>query len=142
MPRPKPDPFKRIYFICGHQDLTQEEFNENYARKIRNSNAYYPDCIYFVGDAPGCDRMAQDFLRKIGVSPERVTIFHRPSEVPENPHQCHTRVFPSTFAAIRAMITMSTHDIAWVRPGCQDSPVQCNLDYRKSILREQRKKNI
>lgn len=50
------------YFISGHRDITEEEFNKHYVPllvEILNSNRY---ASFVVGDCKGVDKMAMDFL--------------------------------------------------------------------------------
>jgi hypothetical protein len=51
----------KTYFVSGHLDLTKEEFDEHYVPKL--AQAIEEGCHFVVGDAPGCDFMAQRFLR-------------------------------------------------------------------------------
>lgn len=140
MPKRMPAPRVRTYFISGHCDLTQEEFHKHYAHKIRKSNADYPDCVYLVGNRTGCDQFAQEYLRKIGVSPERVTIYYKETSSLVNLHGYATKTFLMNHHAAKAMTEASTHDIAWVRSGAEDSTTARNLLRRKTIL-SKRKKN-
>ena len=53
-----------IYFISGHRDITQEEFDANYVPAIEdaidNGQTTWEDCEFIVGDCKGCDQMAAD----------------------------------------------------------------------------------
>lgn len=55
-----------IYFISGHRDLTQEEFDANYVPAmedaIDNGSATWEDCEFIVGDCKGCDEMAAKWI--------------------------------------------------------------------------------
>lgn len=53
-----------IYFISGHRDLTQEEFDANYAPAIDNGQTTWEDCEFIVGDCKGCDQMAAEYIAK------------------------------------------------------------------------------
>ena len=57
-----------IYFISGHRDLTQEEFDANYAPAIEdaidNGQTTWEDCEFIVGDCKGCDQMAAEYIAK------------------------------------------------------------------------------
>lgn len=50
-----------IYFISGHRDITQEEFDANYVPAIEdaidNGQTTWEDCEFIVGDCKGCDQM-------------------------------------------------------------------------------------
>lgn len=121
------------YFISGHRDLTEEEFNIHYASKIRKSNAQSPSCGYILGDASGCDKLAQEFLRKIGVSPERICIHHVESKQPANKYKYNLHSHSTESARRNYMTHVSTSDIAWVRPGCEDSEVRNNILRRREL---------
>ena len=125
----------RVYLISGHRDLTDEEFRNYYADKIRKSNAEFPNCVYIVGDNPGCDKYAQDYLRKIGVSPARVIIYYRTATPPANIHKCETKAFDTNNEKNIAMVNHSTHDIAWIRPGEVDSEPGKNIERRRIAAR-------
>lgn len=56
------------YFISGHRDLTEEEFNKFYAPAIEEvidaASESYGVCEFVVGDCKGCDEMAARFIAK------------------------------------------------------------------------------
>jgi hypothetical protein len=118
---------RRVYFISGPYDITEEEFTTHFSRRIRQSNAEDPNCTYFVGDLQGTDQYAQEFLRTCGISPERVTIYH--GNTPRNIHRCNTVEIIDQARRFAAMTQYSTHDITWVRP---DGTAQ---DAERHILR-------
>jgi hypothetical protein len=122
----------RVYLINGHRDLTLEEFENHYHGKIRKSNAEFPNCIYIVGDNPGCDKYAQDYLRKIGVSPTRVIIYYRTATPPVNTHKCKTKSFDTNNEKNIAMVNHSTHDIVWVRSDEIGSELGKNIERRRT----------
>ena len=57
-----------VYFISGHRDLTQEEFDANYVPAIEeaidNGQTTWEDCEFIVGDCKGCDQMAAEYIAK------------------------------------------------------------------------------
>lgn len=57
-----------IYFISGHRDITQEEFDANYVPAmedaIDNGQTTWEDCEFIVGDCKGCDQMAAEYIAK------------------------------------------------------------------------------
>lgn len=69
------------YFVSGHLDLTVDEFREHYAPRIAAALSNDPDSAFVVGDARGCDIMAQMYLRDARAL--RVQVFHR-LEAPRN----------------------------------------------------------
>ncbi len=123
------EPSKRIYFVSTMSNLTDDEFNAHYARKLRKSNADYPTCHYIIGDTPS-DHVALEFLVKCGISPERITIYSRdgPSV---NRFYCKTATIADDIRRADKMTSLSTHDIAWVRPGAKDSDPEKNINRRR-----------
>src|SRR5262245_1911070 len=117
----------KTYFISGHLDLTAEEFMEHYLPQIARA-LNEPDVRFVVGDARGADSLAQAFLfanaarytgYHIGVSP-RNNFYHAPM----------VGGFETDEARDRAMTVASDADIAWVRPGREQSGTARNLNRR------------
>ena|SRR5215471_19032260 len=117
------------YFISGHLDLTMEEFRDHYAPRITAILAEDPDTAFIVGDARGCDLMAQLHLRDARA--RRVQIFHM-FDAPRNNVGGFPRVGGFLTDADRdaAMTSASDADIAWVRPGRLNSGTAANLARR------------
>ena len=115
------------YFVSGHLDLTLEEFRTHYVPRI--AAALAEDSAFVVGDARGCDLMAQIFLRDTRAL--RVQVFHM-LDRPRN----NVGGFPTVggFATDgdrdAAMTGASDADIAWVRPGRTSSGTAANLARR------------
>ena len=67
-----------IYFISGHTDLTQEQFDLHYRQKIIDATSD-PKSQFVIGDAPGVDFMAQKLLLSIlGTDVfNRVNVYYR-----------------------------------------------------------------
>ena len=67
------------YFISGHRDITEEEFNRLYKPEIIKA-LDKPDSAFVVGDYWGADKMAQTFLsEQIKDKTElykKVTVYH------------------------------------------------------------------
>jgi hypothetical protein len=65
-----------VYFISGHRDLTDAEFEYYYIpmlMKIINENE---DACFVIGDCRGCDIMAQNFLVDvINFDVNKITVF-------------------------------------------------------------------
>lgn len=127
------------FFVSGHLDLTKEEFERHYAPAIEHAHA--EGASFVVGDARGCDFMAQRLLHGLEAGQDRSTgrvrVFHmlaRPrhsfgsgygSNDPNLPKEQWTGRrggfalvggFTSDEDRDAAMTQASTHDIAWVRP--------------------------
>lgn len=104
-----------IYFVSGHLNLTQKEFDEHYADKILD--AIKSNSKIITSDSKGCDTFTQQFLVNNAVKPNNVVIYHMFDKPRVNIGN-----FPSVGGAKSdeerdSMMTRnSTHDIAWVRP--------------------------
>jgi hypothetical protein len=107
----------KVYFISGHLDLSQEEFNTEY--KDRILNAARAGCSFVVGDAKGCDMMAQSLLAMVKrqhSDTTNVLIFHMGKKPRHNMGDFKTiGGFKTDGERDRAMTNHSNDDIAWVR---------------------------
>jgi len=135
------------YFVSGHLDLTKQEFEMNYALSLRC--ALNAGGRFVVGDAAGCDYMAQRWLASNGAS---YAVYH----MLERPRHCFGTGFGSHDARTRenaevpahltvvggfksdeerdaAMTMASDADIAWVRPGRENSGTARNLARRRPL---------
>lgn len=128
------------YFISGHLDLTQQEFEEHYAPKIRAAIEH--GASFVVGDARGADKIAQEFIAKQYIAKpcciswqRHVTCYH----MRKRPRNCAgfptSGGFKSDDERDAAMTAASDVDIAWVRPGGETSGTAKNLARR--VLRIQ-----
>lgn len=116
-----------IHFISGHLDLTEAEFAEHYAPRIRA--AAEGGDTFVVGDARGTDSIAQRLLRDLGARATVYHMFHAPR---------HNEGFPAVGGFANdderdaAMTAASDADLAWVRPGREKSGTAKNLKRRKA----------
>ena len=129
-----------IYFISGHRDLTKEEFNQHYAPIIDEiiCNAVFTEFV--VGDWEGCDSMLIDFLLSQPDYPP-ITIYH----VDETPRLTYDGEPLCNFENIyftqcttydecdELMTRDSTFDVAWIRPGREDSHTAKNIKRRYNL---------
>ena len=115
--------------ISGHIKITQEEFDEHYYYKI--NDAFISKDDFVVGDAAGVDTMAQKLLHDLGVT--NVTVYHM-FEKPRNNVGKFKTVggFKSDEERDAAMTKASNYDIAWVRPGKENSGTAKNIKRRGS----------
>jgi hypothetical protein len=118
-------------YISGHLDLTEDEFKAHYAPLL--DAAVGRGDVFVVGDAPGADRQAQRYLSDHPV-PVQVTVYH----MFEKP-RCYEDAtfglrggFPSDGERDAAMTQDSDYDIAWVRPGRENSGTARNLKRRNN----------
>ena len=138
---------KKIYFISGHINITNEEFQEHYTDKIKEAITQ-PNSVFVVGDANGADYMAQKMLSELLDDPTRVTIYH----IGNTPRCLANKQFNlkggfySHNGKDSAMTWESGIDIAWVRSVEENkkmlgtafnekkiSGTQRNLDRRKKL---------
>ncbi len=114
-----------IYFISGHLDLTAKEFKLHYEERIKS--AMDKEGRFVVGDAPGADTMAQDFIFKHGGF---ALVFHMLDEARNNVGFSCAGHFKTDKRRDETMTLISDADIAWVRPGREKSGTQANIDRR------------
>jgi len=135
-----------VCYVSGHLDLSKEEFAEHYEPKIRA--AHKRGYSFVVGDARGCDNMTQALLVDLNSAIREsggtyrgvdVRIFHMLEEPRYNRGTLTQRAqkdrlvggFTSDEARDAAMTAASDFDIAWVRPGRENSGTAKNLARRK-----------
>jgi hypothetical protein len=127
------------YFISGHRDITQEEFEKNYGSIIKNivdNNS--PGTIRFImGDYYGVDIMAQNYLiDTLNFPPDRICVYHMFNK-PRNIHpKIENRVGGFSCDEERdAAMTRDSHiDIAFVRDHLKLSGTAMNI-LRRNLLK-------
>lgn len=119
-----------IHFISGHLDLTMAEFVEHYRSRIDRAIALGEGFV--VGDARGADSKAQDYL--LGKT-QQVHVYHMHGSPRYNAGFITKGGYVSDRDRDRHMTEDSHQDIAWVRPGREQSGTQQNLDRRKKNRR-------
>ena len=113
------------YFISGHLSLTEEEFKLHYQSKI--DIALDEACSFVIGDARGADALSQKYLKG---KTENVMVYHM-FESPRNNAGFKTMGgFTSDRSRDIQMTMDSDEDIAWVRPGREESGTAENLKRR------------
>lgn len=119
-----------IFFISGHIDLTIDEFNMYY--KLYIDNALKNNCSFVIGDAKGADKLAQQYL--VGKT-NNVTVYHMFTSPRNNVGNFKTiGGFKSDDERDSQMTKDSTKDIAWVRPGREESGTAKNIKRRFEYL--------
>lgn len=116
-----------IAYISGHLDVTIEEFSEHYVPKL--AEALERGDSFVVGDARGCDEMAQEYLV---IHTDKIKVYH----MFDKPRNCEEGLetvggFKSDAERDAAMTAVSNYDIAWVRPGREKSGTAKNILRRK-----------
>lgn len=133
----------RNIFVSGHLDLTNEEFVEHYAPRLRaawwEGDGLSPLdlTLFHVGDARGADFMAQEFLDGLRA---RFIVYHM-LVAPRNVYGRPFRIiggFTSDKERDEAMTAATTEDIAWVRPGREKSGTAKNLARRQQGVQRAR----
>lgn len=119
------------YFVSGHLDLTQEEFDLYYMPRLLHCAAA-EGASFVIGDARGGDYLSQALLWKHGFL-RNVTVFHMFDKPRNNPGFQTKGGFTSDEERDIAMTAASTADIAWVRPGREKSGTAKNLTRRKNF---------
>jgi len=119
-------------FISGHLDLTPEEFEEHY--KPRIDEMIGRKCNFVVGDAPGTDTMAQEYLNSKDCR-YNVMVVHMFDEPRNYVNNWWDRDggYQTDEDRDAAGTAMSDIDIAWVRPGRENSGTAKNLKRRKVL---------
>ena len=123
------------YFVSGHRDLTREEFDKHYIPQIIKVITHDITASFVVGDWEGCDSM---FLRYM-IDNRYINDIHlycvRESKL------CNNLELGEDYA-IRlvskrnydecdiSMTRDSDFDIAWIRPGREDSHTAKNIKRR------------
>lgn len=107
-----------VFFISGHRDITETEFEINYIPKINDVLYNYKNAKFIMGDYYGLDIMAQNYLIDVlGIEPERITVYHMFDE----PRNCNIKItnkiggFKTDDERDEAMTNASSFDIAFVR---------------------------
>ncbi len=118
------------YFISGHRDITEDEFERNYKIALETIISDVPDCKFVVGDYHGVDIMAQNYLVDIlGVDPDSITVYH----MFETPRNINPKIkntvggFESDRERDAAMTAASSNDIAFVRDNTKISGTAENI---------------
>lgn len=106
------------YFISGHRNLTENEFEFYYIPTISNIVANNPNAKFVIGDSCGCDIMAQNYLINVlGVNPGNITVYCV-GDAPEyvSPEIIYFKTnFKDHDEKDSAMTKASFEDIAFVR---------------------------
>lgn len=125
------------YFISGHRDITEDEFEFNYIPLINAALHERENACFVVGDFNGVDIMAQNYLMDVVcIDPSRVTVYHM-LEAPRNINPSITQTkggFKSDEERDAAMTKASFKDIALVRDPSKISGTAQNI-LRRNILK-------
>lgn len=122
-----------IYFVSGHRDLTEEEFNKYYIPKIKDAIWNDKNARFVVADCEGCDTMFINYM--LDNYPEaNVTIFILDLSK-------YKGLFPFTLYVCKSILERdirmteeSNKDIAFIRKGKENSYTALNILRRNTML--------
>ena len=122
------------YFVSGHRDLTMEEFDRHYVYQLDRVLAEDPYAEFVVGDWEGCDTIFVKYMEEY-YTDATIHIFYVSSPRIEegefneyNFHGCE-----SYDDCDESMTRHSNFDIAWIRPGREDSHTAKNIKRRYNL---------
>ena len=131
----KEERISKTYFISGHRDITENEF-EKYKESLQEILNETPDAMFIMGDYHGVDIMAQNYLiEELNVNPLNITVYH----MLDNPRNINSNItnliggFESDEERDAAMTTNSFKDIAFVRNHTELSGTAQNILRRKLL---------
>lgn len=122
------------YFVSGHRDLTEQEFIEHYQSIIDDIIEQDNYAEFVVGDWEGCDSLFINYLNE-ELCGQKIHIYYvdnpRVCVDKENKQVLHKR---DNYDECDASMTKnSDFDIAWVRPGREDSHTAKNIKRRYNL---------
>lgn len=126
---------KRTFMITCDSGLSEKDFEEQYKWPIRRTNASYSDCAFVIMSISDADKRVELFLRELGVSPARITIYYLDRRTPENQYKSETKMYQSQKEMEDAMISVSSHDILWTLSTSGDTMVERIAKKRKEKQR-------
>ena len=115
-----------IYFISGHRDITNEEFDKFYIPKINEALevAFRDNTRFVVGDYEGVDIMAQEYLKTLceegRLNYSQVSVYH----MFDSPRHLASE---DDVERDSAMTEASDKDIAFIRKGNWTSGTAQNI---------------
>ena len=124
-----------IYFISGHRDLTQEEFDKHYIPTLKRILELDDYAKFLIGDWEGCDTLAFEYLRdKLGMY-QRIDIYYVDKVRLINFSQSmYPKIVSQVWDVYDSCDSMMTHysdfDVAWIRPGRENSHTAMNIKRR------------
>lgn len=128
------------YFVSGHRDLTQEEFNEHYIPLIDKVMKEDPWAEFVVGDWEGCDTMFVEHLLTNPNYPDTIIVYAdecvmKPlGEDPLNFSRIYFKECSNYDECDEWMTYNSDFDIAWIRPGRENSHTALNIKRRYGLF--------
>lgn len=123
-----------VYFISGHRNLSEEEFERFYVRKIERILESDPNPSFVIGDYEGVDIMSQDYLVSKGLE-DKITVYHMfTSPRHKNPKIKSTKGgYTDDVSRDSAMTSDSDFDVAYYKPEKGNSGTLQNIKRRGRI---------
>ena len=129
--QPTPTKFRqRTYTIVCDNDLTEEDFELYYKWPIRSINSQWPTCNFVIAALSNADSRVEKYLRELGISPARITIYHMDSQIPENKYRSATKEYTNRLELEKDMVKYSSHDILYVAPYVVDGMAARFIKFR------------
>jgi len=129
------------YFISGHTDLSDVEFETEYVPQIDNALKDSAS-IFVVGDAFGADSKANEYLSRTGIEKNRVIVHHL-GEKPLNGNPggfCTIGGYKNHESKDSAMTDASDIDILYIRSIDEQRKIY-GSNYRYRISGTEKNKN-
>lgn len=122
------------YFVSGHRDLTKEEFEKYYVPFIDFVISEDNYASFVVGDWEGCDSMFVQYMEESYTDiPILILYVFTPRITGGNYNRYNFREY-NTYDECDAFMTKYSHfDIAWIRPGREDSHTAKNIKRRYNL---------
>lgn len=115
------------YFISGHRDLTQQEFDIYYKPKIDQVLTSDKNATFLVGTSQGCDCMAIKYLDEKQAW-FKIFPYEKEYYKPKNGTGYVSKIiFTSYDERDKYMTLHSNFDIAWIRKGKESSCTAMNI---------------
>lgn len=124
------------YFVSGHRDLTKEEFEEHYVPLIQKAVKEDSWVEFNVGDWEGFDSMFLEYMyRRFNDIFINVYYVEKPRPKLELVNREHVFLNKRDTYDIcdESMTRNSDFDIAWIRPGKEDSHTAKNIRRRYGL---------
>lgn len=128
------------FFISGHRDLTEEQFENHYVPEINWAITRFEHPKFVVGDCSGADVMAQEYLKTLvglgRIHGSQVTVYHM-FQKPRHLASDEFRVlggFESDVERDSQMTKVSNYDIAYIGKKRWTSGTAQNILRRYEVL--------
>lgn len=122
------------YFVSGHRDLTKEEFVKHYIPLIHKVIKEDSQTAFVVGDWEGCDSMFVQYMEAFYSKVPIVIFYVDIPRIKEGKFNIYDFRECTNYDECDATMTSCSHfDIAWIRPGKEDSHTADNIRRRYGL---------